>query len=60
MDESGGCFRAAAGHLNGKLFGPPSWIAKWTPSNRCFGNISHVKQYRKSILVAMTTFLAVE
>ena len=46
-------------HLNEKLFGPPSWIAKWTPSNSCFDNISHAKQNRKSILVAMTTFLAV-
>ena len=46
-------------HLNGNLFGPPSWIAKWTPSNSFFDNILHAKQYRKSISVAMTTFLAV-
>ena len=45
-------------HLNGKLFGPPSLVAKWTPSNSCFDNISHAKQYRNSIVVAMTTFLA--
>ena len=27
--------------------------------NSCFDNISHAKQYRNSILVAMPTFLAV-
>ena len=31
---------------------------KMETSNRCFDNISHAKQYRNSILVAMPTFLA--